>query len=192
MQRDPNLVRLSRDHHTGLVLAKRAREPATTEATERRAAWTEMQARFADELEPHFQREEQGLLPALRAAGEDALVDRPRMAIYHASKAFVVSFSEAVQTELGDMGSDVTLTCLCPGPTDTRFFERADMEHTWAAKLAMDQEQVADAGYQALMDGERVHIPGIANTVMTFTRRVTPKRLQARITERAYESAETP
>ena len=76
MQRDPNLVRLSRDHHTGLVLAKRARELATTEATERCTAWTEMQARFANELEPHFQLEEQGLLPALRAAGEDVLVDR--------------------------------------------------------------------------------------------------------------------
>jgi len=76
MQRDPNLVRLSRDHHTGLVLAKRARELETAEATQRRAAWTEMQARFADELEPHFQLEEQGLLPALRAAGEDVLLDR--------------------------------------------------------------------------------------------------------------------
>ena len=76
MQRDPNLVRLSRDHHTGLVLAKRARELEPAEATQRRAAWTEMQARFADELEPHFQLEEQGLLPALRAAGEDVLVDR--------------------------------------------------------------------------------------------------------------------
>jgi hemerythrin-like domain-containing protein len=76
MQRDRNLVRLSRDHHTGLVLAKRARELATNDATERRAAWTQMQARFADELEPHFQLEERGLLPALRAAGEDVLVDR--------------------------------------------------------------------------------------------------------------------
>jgi hemerythrin-like domain-containing protein len=76
MRRDPNLVRLSRDHHTGLVLAKRARELATNEATEQRAAWSQMQARFADELEPHFQLEERGLLPALRAAGEDVLVDR--------------------------------------------------------------------------------------------------------------------
>jgi hemerythrin-like domain-containing protein len=76
MRRDPNLVRLSRDHHTGLVLAKRARELATNEATEQRAAWTQMQARFADELEPHLQLEERGLLPALRAAGEDVLVDR--------------------------------------------------------------------------------------------------------------------
>jgi uncharacterized protein len=65
------------------------------------------------------------------------------------------------------------------------------MEDTWAAKLVMDPEQVADAGYKALMDGERVHIPGIANKVMTFTRRVIPKRLQARITAKAYESAET-
>jgi hemerythrin-like domain-containing protein len=76
MRRDPNLVRLSRDHHTGLVLAKRARELATNEAREQRAAWTQMQARFADELEPHLQLEERGLLPALRAAGEDVLVDR--------------------------------------------------------------------------------------------------------------------
>jgi hemerythrin-like domain-containing protein len=76
MRRDPNLVRLSRDHHTGLVLAKRARELATNEAREQRAAWSQMQARFADELEPHFQLEERGLLPALRAAGEDVLVDR--------------------------------------------------------------------------------------------------------------------
>jgi hemerythrin-like domain-containing protein len=76
MRRDPNLVRLSRDHHTGLVLAKRARELATNEAREQRAAWSQMQARFADELEPHLQLEERGLLPALRAAGEDVLVDR--------------------------------------------------------------------------------------------------------------------
>jgi hypothetical protein len=89
------------------------------------------------------------------------------------------------------MGTDVTLTCLCPGPTDTRFFERAEMEDTWAAKLATDPEKVADAGYKALMDGERVHIPGLANKMMTFTRRVIPKSLQARFNEKVYESAET-
>ena len=76
MRRDPNLRRLSRDHHTGLVLAKRARALAGAGAAQRDAAWAELQARFADELEPHFRLEEQGLLPALRAAGEDALVAR--------------------------------------------------------------------------------------------------------------------
>jgi hemerythrin-like domain-containing protein len=107
MQRDRNLVRLSRDHHTGLVLAKRARELATNDATERRAAWTQMQARFADELEPHFQLEERGLLPALRAAGEDVLVDRTltehaelRRLIASADPSAPQRFGEALTTHI--------------------------------------------------------------------------------------------
>lgn len=76
MQRDQNLVRLSHDHQSGLVLAKRARELATAADPERRAAWAELQTRFADELEPHFQLEERGLPPALRLAGQAALVKR--------------------------------------------------------------------------------------------------------------------
>ena len=76
MQRNPNLVRLSHDHQAGLVLAKRARELATAPDSDHRAAWTEIQTRFADELEPHFQLEERGLLPALRLAGQVALVEQ--------------------------------------------------------------------------------------------------------------------
>lgn len=76
MRRDPNLIRLSRDHHTGLVLAKRARELPTDDPPRRESGWTEIQTRFAEELEPHFQLEEEGLLPALRQAGEDGLVER--------------------------------------------------------------------------------------------------------------------
>ncbi|WP_462323185.1 hemerythrin domain-containing protein [Halochromatium sp.] len=76
MQRDPNLVRLSHDHQSALVLAKRARELATVEDPKRRARWAEIQTRFADELEPHFQLEERGLLPALRGVGQNALVER--------------------------------------------------------------------------------------------------------------------
>ena len=70
MRRDPNLVRLSRDHHQGLVLAKRARELATVTDTQRHARWAELQARFAEDLEPHFLLEEQGLLPALRGGDQ--------------------------------------------------------------------------------------------------------------------------
>ncbi len=76
MQRDPNLVRLSHEHQAGLVLAKRARELATAEDSERQAAWVKIQTRFADEFEPHFQLEERGLLPALRVAGQVALVEQ--------------------------------------------------------------------------------------------------------------------
>ena len=115
----------------------------------------------------------------------------PRLAVYHATKAFVVSFSEALQTELKDMGSAVTLTCLCPGPTATHFFERAGIEDSRAAKMAMDPAKVANEGFKALMDGERIYIPGVANKMMTFTRRVIPLSLQARINEKAYESAES-
>ncbi|MDT0651546.1 SDR family NAD(P)-dependent oxidoreductase [Autumnicola edwardsiae] len=118
----------------------------------------------------------------------------PMMAIYHATKAFVVSFSEALATELKDMKSAVTVTCLCPGPTDTNFFSRADMENTNVVankdKLMESPHKVAEEGYEALMKGERIHIPGASNKVMTFTRRVIPKSLQAKIQKKFYETHE--
>ena len=76
MQRHPALRGLSSKHHTGLVLARRARKAATQEASVQAAAWVAIRKIFRTELEPHFQREEQGLLPVLRAAGEAELVDR--------------------------------------------------------------------------------------------------------------------
>ncbi len=72
MRRCAALKRLSSEHHSGLVIARRARIAAPAAET----AWTELRQRFADELEPHFQLEERGLLPALEAAGEQALVER--------------------------------------------------------------------------------------------------------------------
>jgi len=76
MRRDPALRRLSSDHHTGLVTARRARELAAGDASGRAAGWADLQERFANELEPHFRLEEQGLLPALQMAGESVLVER--------------------------------------------------------------------------------------------------------------------
>lgn len=75
MQRIEALRRLSSEHHSGLVIARRAREQGGTPA-DREAAWADLKQRFADELEPHFKREERGLLPALQAAGEGVLVER--------------------------------------------------------------------------------------------------------------------
>jgi len=118
----------------------------------------------------------------------------PLMAVYHASKAYVVSLSEALATELNDMESDVTITCLCPGPTDTNFFSRAHAENTkvYENKEATMQnpEEVAEGAYNALMDGERVYIPGAMNKVMTFMRRVIPKSLQANMQKQYYETVE--
>jgi len=118
----------------------------------------------------------------------------PLLAVYHATKAYVVSLSEAIATELEDMGSKVTITCLCPGPTDTNFFSRADMENTNVVhhkdKLMITPEKAAQGGYKALMDGERIFIPGASNKIMTFSRRVMPKSVQARMQKKFYETHE--
>ncbi|MCP3871297.1 MAG: hemerythrin domain-containing protein [Gammaproteobacteria bacterium] len=76
MYRHPSLRSLSSDHHSGLVLARKARNAANGDLSDRTDAWKAIQIVFRNELEPHFQLEEQGLLPALRAVGEVDLVER--------------------------------------------------------------------------------------------------------------------
>ena len=108
------------------------------------------------------------------------------LAVYHASKAFVLSFSESLATELADTG--VTLTALCPGPTDTDFFPKADMVDTSAFQKAnlMAPQPVAEAAYEALMKGQRVVVPGMANKVMIGARRITSEETQAKMNEKMY------
>ncbi|MEH6680303.1 MAG: SDR family oxidoreductase [Sediminicola sp.] len=117
----------------------------------------------------------------------------PLMAVYHATKAFVVSLSEALATEFEDLESDVTITCLCPGPTDTAFFVKADMMETNVVKhkekMMMSPEEVAKGAYKALMDGERIYIPGAMNKISTFIRRAIPKSMQATMQQKYYETS---
>lgn len=83
-------------------------------------------------------------------------------AVYHASKAFVDSFSDALGNELKD--TQVTITCLKPGPTDTCFFDRADMEDTKVAAMKKaDPADVAKTGYEAMMNGQRSVVHGLMN-----------------------------
>lgn len=114
----------------------------------------------------------------------------PLLAVYHASKAYVNTFTEALAEELQDTG--ITVTCLCPGPTDTHFFERAEMEDANVVKsgLLMDPSEVAEAAYEGLVRKERIVIPGAMNKVMTFTRRLIPIELQAKINKKFYEQSE--
>lgn len=118
----------------------------------------------------------------------------PLQAVYHASKAYVVSFSEALAIELEDKNSAVTVTCLCPGPTDTDTFEKADMQDSFLMQfkdtIMQKPEEVARGAYKALMSGERIYIPGTSNKVMTFLRRVMPRGVQSRIQKKFYESYE--
>lgn len=79
----------------------------------------------------------------------------PYYAVYAASKAFIQSFTEAIRYEMEDLKRDVTITALQPGPTDTEFFERADMEDTPAGQGKKDDPaQVAQQGFDALMSGK--------------------------------------
>lgn len=110
----------------------------------------------------------------------------PMLAVYHATKAFVLSWSEALATELKDTG--VTLTALCPGPVDTDFFEKADMvdTHAFQDTAVMAPQEVAAAAYEALMAGERVIVPGFANKALVFKRRFTSEAAQAKTNEKLY------
>lgn len=114
----------------------------------------------------------------------------PGMAVYHASKAFILSWSEALATELE--GSGVTVTALCPGPTDTDFFPKGDLQQSFAFQKAnlMDPEDVAHAGYEAVMAGERVVVPGAANKALVFSRRFMSEHLQSRMNEKMYEDVD--
>lgn len=107
----------------------------------------------------------------------------PGYAVYAATKAFVLSYSEALATELKETG--VTVTALCPGHTDTDFFPKADMMQTRAFQQAMlmAPQEVASAAYQSVMSGDRVVVPGFANKALVFMRRLIPESLQARINE---------
>jgi len=105
-----------------------------------------------------------------------ALMPGPFEAVYAASKAFVHSFSEAIRNELKDTG--VTVTALMPGPTDTNFFHRADMDNTKiGASKKDDPAEVAKQGFEALMAGKddiiagslKTKLQGIASKVLPDT-----------------------
>jgi short-subunit dehydrogenase len=98
------------------------------------------------------------------------------MAVYYASKAYVLSFSEALYQELKPKG--VRVTVLCPGPVPTEFQLRAGLAaDAFPRILARSPEQVASDGYRGLKAGRRVVVPGFANSVMTTLTRFAPRGL---------------
>lgn len=122
----------------------------------------------------------------LNTASTAGFIPAPLMAVYHATKAFVLSFSEAVATEL--QGTGVTMTALCPGATDTDFFTRAEATESAGFQNGhvMSPHQVAEAGYQALMRGERVHVAGGLNKALVFSSRFLPESFLAKLAESFY------
>jgi short-subunit dehydrogenase len=100
----------------------------------------------------------------------------PRSAVYYASKAYVLSLSEALHHEFKPRG--VRVTALCPGPVATEFQARAGIPHdkiSWP--LGMPAARVAEAGYRGLMRGSRVVVPGFWNKVVAALAPVVPRSL---------------
>jgi len=124
----------------------------------------------------------------LNLASTAAFQPGPLMAVYYATKAYVLSFSEALANELS--GTGVTVTALCPGPTMTEFQRTAGAGETalFRSPLVMDAAAVARAGYQGMRRGQRLVIPGVANNVLVQALRVSPRRLATALVRRIQET----
>jgi uncharacterized protein len=109
----------------------------------------------------------------LNVASLAAFVPGPYLATYYASKAFVLSFSEALAAEL--RGTGITVTAFCPGPTETEFGKvaKSDRAHRLRGRPA-DAVSVAQEGYQAMLKGRVVVIPGLANKLTAQAVRFAP------------------
>jgi hypothetical protein len=107
----------------------------------------------------------------------------PYMAIYYATKAFVLSFTEAIAEEL--KGTGVTVTALCPGPTESEFRTRAKLESSpvFRSKLipTASAESVARAGYQGFTRRKRIVVPGLMNKLGVQSTRLGPRKFTAKI-----------
>jgi uncharacterized protein len=114
----------------------------------------------------------------------------PLMSVYYASKAYVISFSEGLANEL--KGSGVTVTCLCPGPTETSLQERAGMENTRLVKSLrpMDAKTVARDGYRGLMAGKTLVISGFRNWLVAESVRFSPRKLVTAVSRKLLDRAE--
>jgi short-subunit dehydrogenase len=131
------------------------------------------------------------VLPDMRARRTGAILNLastaafqagPNMAVYYASKAYVLSFSEALHQELKAKG--IRVTALCPGPTATEFFAVAGAEKGRLARMATDPVAVVRAGLDGLARNKAIVIPGAMNKTTAFSNRLLPRALMRRIVAR--------
>jgi uncharacterized protein len=123
----------------------------------------------------------------LNVASTAAFQPGPLMAVYFATKAYVLHFSEAIANELA--GTGVTVTCLCPGATATEFHKRANATEMKLLKMgSMDARTVAEDGYRALMAGKPVVISGFKNWLVAQSVRFSPRGVVTAIARMTQET----
>jgi short-subunit dehydrogenase len=131
-------------------------------------ALTDLSLAWTDVLE----RRKGGILTVASVA---AFLPGPGMAVYYATKAYVLSFSEALHQELAPKG--VRVCVLCPGPVPTEFQARAGVKiKDFPRLITHTAEEVAEAGYRGLRENRRVVVPGLGNKMITVLTRLLPRR----------------
>lgn len=136
-------------------------------------------------LLPHMLQQRYGKI--LNVASIAGFFPGPLTATYNASKAFVVSFTEALANEL--RGTGVSATALCPGPTRTGFEVRAGLSGTKAfSGPVMDAVTVAEMGYRAMMKGRTVAVPGLQNRLRMLPVRLVPRWILAHFARQFHEA----
>ena len=123
----------------------------------------------------------------LNVASTAAFQAGPLMAVYYATKAYVLHFSEAIANELE--GTGVTVTTLCPGPTESAFVGNANLETSklFHNKKVPTAAKVAREGYDAMMSGKTVHIVGASNSFYALMTRLLPRRMMTAAVRRAQD-----
>ena len=146
-------------------------------------ALTELSLAFVESLE----RRKGGIL---NVASTAAFLPCPGMAVYYASKAYVVSFSQALHQELKPRG--VRVTALCPGPVPTEFQARAGMARDFfPAFLVRSAEAVAEDAYRGLKQGRALVIPGLPNKLVPALAGILPQPILASIMRSILRSRPT-
>jgi uncharacterized protein len=126
----------------------------------------------------------------MNVASTAAFQSGPTMAVYYATKAFVLSFSEAIDNEVSDKG--VTVTTLCPGATESGFQAVAAMEESALVKgkKLPTSKEVAEYGYASMMKGKTVAIHGIMNRIMANSVRFLPRAIVVKATRKVQDKAQ--
>jgi len=124
----------------------------------------------------------------LNVASMAGFVPGPLQSIYYATKAFVISFSEAIANELSN--TSITVTVLCPGPTDTEFFDVANMSGIRGLKRGTaTAKDVAEVGYDHMISGKVIAIPGFMNKGLLLATRILPRAISTKISRFMMEKA---
>jgi uncharacterized protein len=125
----------------------------------------------------------------LNVASTASFQPGPTMAVYYATKSYVLFFSEAIYNEL--QGTGVSVTCLCPGPTESGFKEVASLEESnlFKGKKLPTSKEVAEFGYKAMMKNKMTVIHGFMNTLMATSIRFTPRKIALWVVRKIQDKA---